>query len=146
MYLNGRIAAVILTFVTLITNLCPPCIGTFRVRATQEKMFTWGEKSEILNNNNNNTYSDIFRHNSFYFIVFLFLSHTYDLSLSFILVGVHICLNMYLTLSCCDTRISPPGINKGLSYLILTAELFFDHGQIILHLVCFDLNCLIYFL
>ncbi len=52
---------------------------------------------------------------SFYFIVFLLLCHTYNL---FILVRVHVCLNMYLTLSCCDTQISPLGINKGLSYLV----------------------------
>ncbi len=43
-----------------------------------------------------------------------------SLSLSFILVWVYVCPYMYLTLSCCDIWISPLGINKGLSHLILS--------------------------
>lgn len=39
-YLNGKSAAVVLTFVTLLTNLWPPCVSTFLIWATQEKMFT----------------------------------------------------------------------------------------------------------
>ncbi len=62
----------------------------------------------------------IIYYNTYIFITLIILIIYYNLSLSFVLVGVHVCLNMYLTLSCCDTRISPLGINEGLSYLILS--------------------------
>lgn len=56
-YLKGNTETMILTFDTLLTNLGLPSISTFWIHATQEKMFTWGEEREMLNNTSD--YSDI---------------------------------------------------------------------------------------